>query len=396
MNADDNIHNQLQSLMIGEIELSKEYEAVNNELLLIKKILEEEKIKKDVNSLNPYEQGSKLKIVKNQNHTIRVKPPEYSDAKELILLVSSLGRGGSSWLAELLTHISTDTVYVFEPLKIVPDFLKLRSTPDIEADLLSKVFTCQFTDDFSKFNKQWPSIFKYFRHNCSGGNCLGPNELRSQCRAAEAVVSKTIRLPLADVEVLLTRPSLQHLKIIYLARDPRAQILSRRDVFKIKRTDFTPDCERVESDVYAFHRLSTLFPGQLFFLRYEDLCQNPIDQASQLWKFLRTDSNASLPNSWIKFLTSHDENLTTVDSSKKKSRTGAYTTYRNSSSQWYKWREEKNITTGSLVDVESLCSNAMDRLGYVPLKTIENVKNLSLPFIREYNCDFWNCWTHRF
>ena len=52
-------------------------------------------------------------------------------------------------------------------------------------------------------------------------------------------------------------------------------VFRRARVFHEKR-DFTSECAALEADVFSFQRLSSLYPGQFSFLRYEDICQDPI------------------------------------------------------------------------------------------------------------------------
>ncbi|XP_018018698.1 uncharacterized protein LOC108675220 [Hyalella azteca] len=270
----------------------------------------------------------------------------------------------------------------------------------VEADVfafrrLSQLFPGQFYfmryEDFCQHPlEEALQLWKFIR---TDHNATMPEEWQDFLTSHDQTKTATIRLTLAHVELLMVMPNFQHLKVIYLSRDPRAQVLSRDEVFHIHKSEFTEECVKVEADVYAFRRLSQLFPGQFYFMRYEDFCQQPLVEALQLWKFIRTEHNATMPEEWQDFLTSHDQTKTAVEGQIKRFQ---YSTYRNSSTQWYKWREEKNITLESLLNVEEVCSTAMDRLGYIPLMNVENVKNLSLPFIRNYSCDFWNCWTHRF
>ena len=47
--------------------------------------------------------------------------------------------------------------------------------------------------------------------------------------------------------------------------------------FRKKREDntITDGCQIVSSAVQAFHKLSKMYPGQLYLLRYEDMCRDP-------------------------------------------------------------------------------------------------------------------------
>lgn len=331
-----------------------------------------------------------VRRIQSQNQTTQVKAAIAPDAQELILLVSSLGRGGSSWIGELLSNIKDEVMYVYEPMKIVSDKYESRITPAYSNEIMSSVFGCQFSKDFAMFQQVWPQNFKKYPDKCERG-CRTPNTISRRCRLAETIVVKTIRMPLAHIEDLLTKPSFRHLKIIYLARDPRAQVLSRSNVFHIKNPDFNNECPRIDADVFAFHRLSQVFPGHFYFMRYEDMCLDPMGEAGQLWRFLQTNHSAEMPTSWKIFLSDHLKSP--VNATKKNN---PYSTYRDSATEWYKWRLEIQNSTLRLLDVEKECREAMDKMGYIPLKKLTNLRDLSIPFLKNYSCDFWNCWSYKF
>ena len=38
------------------------------------------------------------------------------------------------------------------------------------------------------------------------------------------------------------------------------------------------DCQEINAGILSFHKLSRLYPGHLYFLRYEDMSRNPISE----------------------------------------------------------------------------------------------------------------------
>jgi hypothetical protein len=135
-------------------------------------------------------QNYKKKTIVNEGHKLSVKIASYSGSQELILLVSSLGRGGSSWVGELLSNISEELIYIFEPLKIITDVYESRMTPSMVTEILSMVFSCQFTNAFSEYRKVWPQNFRKFPDECKGTHCFDPNILSERCRKAKTIVAK--------------------------------------------------------------------------------------------------------------------------------------------------------------------------------------------------------------
>ena len=118
-------------------------------------------------------------------------------------------------------------------------------------------------------------------------------------------------------------------------------------------------------------------------------------EASKMIKFLGTSHTEQLPDAWTKFLQQHrkkpqKEEVVLTRHQK------LFGTYRDTSSEWMKWRNEVSSDVLSLESVEKECRSAMTYLGYVPLKTIQNVRNLSKPFVEDIDCDFFNCWSFLF
>jgi len=107
-----------------------------------------------------------------------------------------------------------------------------------------------------------------------------------------------------------------------------------------------------------------------------------------MWKFLQTDHDAVIPNTWRRFLTQHQ-----VTANKRK---GPYSLFKDTSKEWYQWRSELATVSLDISVAEKECSSAMKMLGYLPMTTTENVKNLSKPVLGEMDCNFMNCWSYKY
>jgi Sulfotransferase domain len=91
-------------------------------------------------------------------------------------------------------------------------------------------------------------------------------------------------------------------KVIHLVRDPRAVALSRRDYYPSARGLFAEDasddpsalmireasvlCRRVANDVRVGRQLQRLFPGRLLTLTYEQLAEDPVRWANEVYRFI--------------------------------------------------------------------------------------------------------------
>lgn len=93
-------------------------------------------------------------------------------------------------------------------------------------------------------------------------------------------------------------------------------------------------------------------------------------------------SKSDLTSKTLKFLRNHQH-----ESSKK----SAFTTFRNTGTQWIAWRNSLGEKSLNLKYIENNCSTSMKINGYNPLHTWSNVRNFSLPSIVNLNCTFKGC-----
>ena len=78
-----------------------------------------------------------------------------------------------------------------------------------------------------------------------------------------------------------------------------------------------------------------------------------------------------MPNSWIKFLNTHNSNNFSIKEISK----GAYGIYRNTKTEWQNWRYEiKNETFLNVI--EQYCNSSLLSLNYNFYGSLENLKDL--------------------
>lgn len=116
-------------------------------------------------------------------------------------------------------------------------------------------------------------------------------------------------------------------------------------------------------------------------------------QATLLWRFVKGKKAASLPATWTSFLTKH-----TISNKRRAPKfSDPYSTYRDTNMEWYLWRTRLQIQDSQAINnIQKLCDVSMEKLGYVPLQTIADMKNVSISFVKNINCMFWNCWAFRY
>ena len=221
--------------------------------------------------------GKTKKTRYNLGQTI---PP--SEARH-ILLTSSFGRSGSSFLGQMLSHYP-GTFYSFEPEHVT------YRTPkhfDKIPDIVPQVFKCKpewgyFNYEYSAdINCPWAHFTPNFRfwnavqYLEQPKNYMSTVELyRATCPLFPIRLIKTIFMPVQDVEKSLNDPEIsQNLKVIILFRDPRGMLQSINKIRKEKAADWGQSkaqqdrqdpaklCEKMKLDAEKAFALRNKYPG---------------------------------------------------------------------------------------------------------------------------------------
>jgi hypothetical protein len=163
----------------------------------------------------------------------------------------------------------------------------------------------------------------------------------------------------------LEAPVSSNLQLIYLVRDPRAVINSRRSTVKwCKPRDldcYSPAvlCADMEDDLHAYKTFKKLYPDRVHLLRYEDLMANVTHQAQVITEKVGLNFTSSMEN-FVMSHTTKEENT-------------AWTTSRKSKEHLLHWTH--TLSLKGLWEVEAACAKTMEKFGY---KTVNGMKNLSL------------------
>ncbi|KAG0728297.1 Carbohydrate sulfotransferase 3 [Chionoecetes opilio] len=293
----------------------------------------------------------------------------------VVLVLSSMPRGGSTLLVELLSTIQ-ESVVLFEPLWFIE---KIKCFED-EACLttyLADVFSCSFKEDFETWLKGKGLFFHYFneqaRHclaekNEAKATCLKDMNLRALCAAAPVVLVKVIRARLALLHNML-EDTLINLKVIHLTRDPRGSLNS------IVRFGWNSDpqsrCGDLEDDLKTFEKVRQVFPSRVMQVRYEQLCLAPEATTRDIFSFLY--ANATLPGPVSGFLAQH-----MLSGVKKK---GNMSTFKNSTQEFQAWRLKISENQLKVIEKEPTCQWSIKHMGHALFGSLAAANNLSLPLI---------------
>lgn len=181
--------------------------------------------------------------------------------------------------------------------------------------------------------------------------CGEPSFLEEACSRFPRVVTKVVRLRLNVTRILLEDPQFNHLKIIYLVRDPRGSINSRiRSHLACKSCqDPVKTCMNLKKDLDAFDLLSKEFPERLLLIKYESIAEQPHETFQQVFEF------ADLPvfSSIMQEITDHTT----------QNQDGVSNTHRKSSERIDLWK--KKLSKRMIYTIQNYCSSVFKRLGYL-------------------------------
>ncbi|KAL4235551.1 chondroitin 6-sulfotransferase [Mactra antiquata] len=363
------------------------------------------------------ENGSMLNLDNEifQNFTMNEDPVEHfspstwQDNSQLYdkpwIIILAYMHTGSSYTAALLSEHSNDVFYV-EPLKFLQDSFfmgtglitqdgKVTKALDEEeytrigSELAIDLLSCNYEKlDLLTLWKAYTSMkTKYMPQMCKSiTSCsvlkrhatLTYNEVaeplqscvptfRDKCLNQTFRAFKSIRMSMKMAEGVLNK--LQNIKIIHLLRDPRGMINSniKRKEFGLKnnRTNLKKRaeyfCKTMLDDYKLSYSLKKRYPGKIITLRNEDMTEFPMETAKRIYEFVDLPFTKRVQN-FVRRV--NGENL-------EQSRERA-SSWRNSFAE-----DHLNL-------VNRCCSKLYKEFGYSQLKTLDEVRNLSIPaYIRK-------------
>ncbi|XP_070555168.1 carbohydrate sulfotransferase 1-like [Ptychodera flava] len=227
------------------------------------------------------------------------------------ILVHARMRTGSSVTASLFNDLP-DFFYVYEPGHMIVEEKQLdlyadsfKHLEDIRPDLVNFLH-CIYNCSFGGKTLYTRSLqrHKFMRQNSKAlagiKTPIREGDLERICRQKKHIVVKTVRLN----NVALAESALRqyHVRVIHVVRDPRAMMLSRRNmqklsgnmkrnkasrdvfVYKLKKI-ITDYCTWLEDNYLSVDRGPDWIKKQYFLIRYEDLIDRPRTFVKKMFKF---------------------------------------------------------------------------------------------------------------
>lgn len=139
-----------------------------------------------------------------------------------VLLLSSVGRSGSSFLGQLLAALE-NSVYLYEPIRGLPPAARFKDT----TDELLRYFNCTVRNTVFQEGPS-PNIIIVHFPNGPRKNPITPDTAVERCLAKPLVIIKTIRTRLKWVLTRMQQNEFENVKVIHLVRDPRGSHISMK------------------------------------------------------------------------------------------------------------------------------------------------------------------------
>ncbi|WAQ99556.1 CHST1-like protein [Mya arenaria] len=338
-----------------------------------------------------------------------------------IVLIVAYMRTGSTLLGEILREVP-ESFYIFEPLRTIESKFNRQNTGDKKnksveintADnitrLLDKnsavdqsiksILTCHLESlEYDILTDRHHALFKDSMKDavqCARGNINKGNKLKNLllktngtskakleediehanndirlCLAKEKelcsnsfiIVIKTIRLRMRRVLQLI--PHFPNMKVIHLLRDPRGMFQSWANTgFRADFSQIAKECHTLSTNIAISKSIIHQYPEKLKIIQYEELAEFPYATTKEIFDFVGLAFSEKIQ----KFL-----------SNKTSSEThgSAYdTNRRNSTETASKWR--KNISFADAQTIDAICVENNEVLGYLPVKTEQELRNMSL------------------
>ena len=306
------------------------------------------------------------------------------------LVIFGDDRSGTTLLTRMFSEDS-NIFSVYEPLWITRNWKKTERDRDQVkdvTDVVSALMSCHFVENptamkfLAHTSKTWaPGLFKNPFQSppiCNGTDkgkkvtCPSPETVPKLVEEAclrhyKHSVTKLaiVRVPerkLSNIfpRIIYDNPDTE-IKILHVVRDPRGSINSRinlgwlTEVDKAKNFAAWPKstCEGITQNVKYGASLKGRLKNNYMLVKYKDIASSPVLTAMKIYKFAGFEMQESLVR-WIIHAT--NPNKETLEKEAKK----AFSSFRNSTANVEKWRQESPIKRTRIIEQE--CGELLDLL----------------------------------
>lgn len=278
-----------------------------------------------------------------------------------ILLVSTW-RSGSTFLGQVLQQ-HPGVYQHYEPFSYL-GVRQIRSGSEAfqSQQMLHRLLDCRYQEHDRYINYTKLNPVDMIGHNkriwnaCKSLNrvdiCSNATFLTKACDMFPIQLVKTVRLRLNLTQLFLGETRL-NAKVVFLIRDPRATINSRRS--SVSWCDSSPDCSSpdvlcsdLKEDLKVSAALERLYPKSFTMLRYEDLANEPHTVLRRLFEFLGMEYSEEL----TEFVSQHTESEVEKP----------WSIARKSAARVSRWKDK--LSVNEVEDIQQTCKSVIDNLGY--------------------------------
>lgn len=155
--------------------------------------------------------------------TLRVAANTRREPVKKVLLLSSVGRSGSSFLGQMLATVE-HSAYFYEPIRGLPAASRWKDT----TEELLRYFNCTVRNTVFQEGPQPNIIVVHFSNVGRKKKQITPDTAVERCLAEPLVIIKTIRTRIEWVLARMQRNEFDNVKVIHLVRDPRGSYISMK------------------------------------------------------------------------------------------------------------------------------------------------------------------------
>ncbi|XP_040831840.1 carbohydrate sulfotransferase 3 [Ochotona curzoniae] len=358
-------------------------------------------------------------------HTDQVPlSPAGAGPRRHVLLMATT-RTGSSFVGEFFNQ-QGNIFYLFEPLWHIertvafePGGANAAGSALVYRDVLQQLFLCDLyvlepfitplpedhmTDSMFRRGSSrslceepvcTPLVKKAFeKYHCKNRRCgpLNVTLAAEACRRKQHMALKAVRIrQLEFLQPLAEDPRLD-LRVIQLVRDPRAVMASRMVAFAGKYETWNKwlaagqdqlheeevqrlrgNCESIRLSAELGLQQPAWLRGRYMLVRYEDVARSPLQKAREMYRFAGIPLTPQVED-WIQ------KNTQVAHGS------GIYSTQRNSSEQFNKWRFSMPFKLAQVV--QTACEPAMRLFGYKLAPDAAALANRSISLLEDRGT-FW-------
>jgi hypothetical protein len=274
------------------------------------------------------------------------------------ILIVTTWRSGSTFLGDIINS-APGVFYSYEPMYY---FERHNGS---QPELIRSLSQCQFPTEYLRdmnglvegsqnFMVMNRRVWTACQHNRS--LCVQPEFVGQLCSFFPIHLMKMVRLRVKELSsLLMDDPSTKEWKIIYLVRDPRGVMSSRKNLPWCDPDPACNDgarlCAEVKDDLERISQFQNQFPDRFYLLKFEDFAASVEVETEKLFSFL----GMPVTDSVKVFLSRHTHSNETRDN--------PFSTIRHSNTVAVGWKFK--LSDKVIANITNVCAPTLKMLGFL-------------------------------